>query len=56
MDYILKGDWTALSENYGFKMPVVYLIWLIVLALLYPACVAYGKLKAKKKYKFLSFL
>ena len=56
MSQVLKGDWKALSEGYGFKMPIVYLIWLVVLAILYPACVAYGKLKAKKKYRILSFL
>lgn len=56
MSQVLKGDWKVLSEDYGFKMPIVYLIWLAVLAILYPACAAYGKLKAKKKYRFLSFL
>ncbi len=52
---ILKGDWKALSENYGFSMPVVYLIWIVVLILLYPACKAYGKLKSSKKYNLLTF-
>jgi uncharacterized membrane protein len=53
---ILDGDWKALSENYGFSMPVVYLIWLLVLVLLYPACILYHKLKSGGKYKFLSYL
>ena len=52
---IITGKWQALSKVYGFSMPVVYLLWLVVVALLYPACVKYGKLKASKKYKFLSF-
>ncbi len=56
MDKILKGDWKALSVDYGFSMPVVYVIWLFVLALLYPACRAFARLKATKKYKFLPFL
>jgi len=57
MQEILKGDWKSLSENYGFSMPVVYLIWLCVLALLYPACNAYNRLKAKnKKHGLLSYL
>jgi uncharacterized membrane protein len=53
---IIAGDWTALSKDYGFSIPVVYLIWLVVLAILYPACIAYGKLKSKGKYKILSYL
>jgi uncharacterized membrane protein len=56
MKEVWQGDWKALSENYGFNMPVVYLIWLLVLVLLYPVCLAYGRLKAKDKYKGLNFL
>lgn len=53
---VLGGDWQSLSENYGFSMPMVYLVWLFVLALLYPACSAYGKLKSQGRYKLLSYL
>ncbi len=57
MNEILHGKWQLLSQNYGFSIPVVYLIWLIVLALLYPACNAYRKLKSKgKKNNLLSYL
>jgi hypothetical protein len=53
---ILDGDWKALSENYGFSMPIVYLIWLGVLCLLYPACLMYHKLKSSRRYNLLSYL
>jgi uncharacterized membrane protein len=56
MDKIISGDWHALSVDYGFRMPIVYLIWFVVLAILYPACRAFGRFKAKKKYKILAYL
>ncbi len=52
---IIAGNWMALSKDYGFSMPKVYVIWLLVLLILYPSCVWYGKLKSSGKYKLLSF-
>jgi len=56
MQEILNGDWKALSANYGFSIPMVYLIWVLVLILMYPLCLYYKNIKAKGKYKFLSYL
>ena len=56
MGQVIAGDWKALSKDYGFSMPVVYLIWLVVLALLYPAIVWYTKKKSEGKYRVLKFL
>jgi len=53
---IFKTDWKKLSELYGYNLPVVYLIWLVVLIILYPICLRYGRFKSEGKYKVLSFL
>ncbi len=43
-------------ENYGYELPVVYLMWIIVTLLLYPACKWYMKYKATHSYPWLSYL
>jgi uncharacterized membrane protein len=49
--------YTDLPDGYGFHLPVVYLLWLTVLAVLYPACLWYAALKKKHKDKaWLSYL
>lgn len=42
--------------GWGYSLPVVYLIWIIVVAGLYPVCSRYYNLKKKKKSKLLSYL
>ncbi len=56
IQYILNGDWQSLSQNYGFHMPIVFLMWIFVLIQLYPACLVYRRLKYSGRYPFLSYL
>lgn len=43
-------------EGYGFGLPVVYLAWIGVVALLYPLCRRYAELKARSRAWWLSYL
>jgi uncharacterized membrane protein len=45
-----------LPEGYGFGLPVVYLVWLCVVAALYPVCRRYAALKARSRAWWLSYL
>lgn len=45
-----------LPEEYGFALPVVYLVWLCVVAVLYPVCRRYAALKARSERWWLSYL
>jgi uncharacterized membrane protein len=45
-----------LPEGYGFGLPVIYLVWLGVVALLYPLCKRYAALKARSRAWWLSYL
>ncbi len=56
MDEVMKGNWMALSKDYGFSMPIVYLISIGIAFLLYPLCLGFEKIKKKKKYNFLKYL
>ncbi|WP_239649832.1 hypothetical protein [Methylocucumis oryzae] len=43
---LLLGPWSKeMPEHYGYDLPVVYGIWLAVLALLYPLCVWFDQFK-----------
>jgi uncharacterized membrane protein len=45
-----------LPAGYGFGLPVVYLVWLWVVAALYPVCRRYAALKARSRAWWLSYL
>ena len=45
-----------LPEAYGFGLPVVYAVWLGVVALLYPVCRRYAEVKARSRAWWLSYL
>jgi uncharacterized membrane protein len=51
---ILKAD--HLPENYGYGLPVVYLAWIIVLLILYPACRWFAGVKARRRDWWLGYL
>jgi uncharacterized membrane protein len=44
------------GSNFGFGLPVVYLVSLLVVLILYPICLALNRLKQAKKYPWLSYL
>jgi len=45
-----------LPEGYGFGLPVVYAVWLGVVAVLYPVCRRYAEVKARSRAWWLSYL
>jgi uncharacterized membrane protein len=43
-------------EGYGYHLPTVYALWILVLVLLWPACEWYARLKRQRHGWFLSYL
>jgi len=43
-------------QGYGFDLPVVYLMWVVVIVSLYPACRWFAGVKRKSKNPLLSYL
>jgi uncharacterized membrane protein len=48
---VAKGS-TLLNGSYGFSLWVVYLVWMMVVALLYPLCVYWNGFKQRNKKKW----
>jgi len=42
--------------DYGYPLWVVYAVWIVVLALLYPACLWFARLKRRRHDWWLSYL
>jgi uncharacterized membrane protein len=53
---ILSQSHAVVAQGWGFSLPVVYAVWLLVLALLYPACRRFGALKRERRAWWLSYL
>ena len=51
------GIWSpALPKDYGYSLPVVYMIWLTILLILYPVCHGFEAIKQHKPYwKWLNY-
>ncbi|MBL7974354.1 MAG: DUF1624 domain-containing protein [Candidatus Kapabacteria bacterium] len=56
--WMLSGNlFTATPPaDFGYGLPAMYAVWLLVLAILYPLCVWYSKLKMQSKNPLLSYL
>jgi uncharacterized membrane protein len=52
----LQVMYTYRPEGFGFGLPVIYLVWLAVVAVLYPLCRRYAELKARSRAWWLSYL
>jgi uncharacterized membrane protein len=52
----LRDLFLRLPAGYGFGLPVIYAVWLGVVALLYPVCRRYAELKARSRAWWLSYL
>ncbi len=52
----LRTVFLQLPEGYGFGLPVVYAVWIGVVAALYPLCRRYATLKARSRAWWLSYL
>jgi uncharacterized membrane protein len=46
----------SFPQEYGFSLPVVYCIWIGVVAILYPLCRWYGPIKASRPHQALGYL
>lgn len=59
-DMIIRSVWISDSPNlkgYGFSLGVVYLIWILIVAALYPLCKMYDRYKSQHKDKWwLSYI
>lgn len=59
-EVMVLSEWvtdTAALDGYGFSLGVVYLIWAMVVALMYPICKAFDRYKqAHKEKSWLSYL
>lgn len=49
---LFPEDWPA---GFGYGLPGVYIVWIVVLILTYPLCKRFLELKAEKKYKWLAY-
>jgi hypothetical protein len=38
-----------LPSDYGYSLPIVYLVWALVVLILYPACRWFADLKARRR-------
>jgi uncharacterized membrane protein len=52
----MRDLFLRMPEGYGFGLPVVYAVWLAVVALLYPLCRHWAALKARSRAWYLSYL
>jgi uncharacterized membrane protein len=46
----------APPSDYGYNLPIVYLVWIGIVVLLYPACRWFADLKKRRKDAWLSYL
>ena len=55
-DSSIRTVFLFLPEGYGFGLPVVYLVWIAVVAALYPLCRRYAAVKARSRVWWHSYL
>jgi uncharacterized membrane protein len=55
-DHLLTNVFVVLPDGWGFGLPGVYVAWLIVIAMLYPACVWFAEVKRRRNDWWLSYL
>jgi hypothetical protein len=48
--------WMFLPPDWGYGLPVVYLVWAAVVLALYPACRWFAGVKARRREAWLSYL
>ncbi len=52
----MGGAADVYPAGYGYSLGVVYLLWILVVALLYPACLWFARLKERRRDWWLSYL
>ena len=56
MEFPQGGIITSQLPGFGFSLPVVWCVWILVVALCYPICRWNADLKQSRRYPFLSYL
>jgi len=51
-----RGPSFPLPDGYGYGLPVVYALWLVVVAALFPACLWFSRLKQRRRSWWLGYL
>ncbi len=52
----MGGDMRVYPADYGYGLGAVYLVWAAVVVLMYPVCLWFGRLKARRTDWWLSYL
>ena len=52
----MGGAANVYPADYGYSLGTVYLLWILVVVLLYPACLWFARLKERRKDWWLSYL
>ena len=55
-DKLLTADFLQVPQDWGFPLPVVYLVWVLVVVTLYPACRWFAAVKRRRSDWWLSYL
>lgn len=55
IETITSNNWDILTNNYGYSLAIVYLVWLSVLIALFPLCQKYRILKSKYPNSLLKY-
>jgi hypothetical protein len=50
------GVWGGLPKEWGFGLPTVWVLWVLVVAISYPVCRWYARVKERSRNPLLSFL
>jgi uncharacterized membrane protein len=53
---IVTGNWYKLAQDYGFPLPVVYLVWFFVVIILYFISKKYERFQKTSKLKWIKFI
>jgi uncharacterized membrane protein len=51
-DWLLNEPYFSKPADYGYNLGIVYLVWIVVIACLYPICINYWQLKQKHNALF----
>ncbi len=52
----MRGPGQLFPAHFGYSLPVVYVVWIVIVSLLYPLCRWFAKVKATRRDWWLSYL
>lgn len=53
--FLFQPPGNSYPPSYGYSLGTVYFIWLLVVAILYPVCLWFGRLKAKRTSRWAAY-